>query len=174
MKNAILAQFEELFTSKTKQHPNFRPGDTIRVHYKIEESKTGAKEKKFRIQVFEGVCLRFHRGTTSASFTVRKVGANAVGVERVFAYHSPYIDRIDIVSGGAVRRSRLYYLRSLAGKAARIKSRRLKAGEPTSTLGFEKAAKEKRPKADKGDKKEKAAKSKTKTKKAAKKKKAKA
>ena len=106
MKNAILAKFEESFLSKSKKHPSFRPGDTIRVHYKVEEASRG-KEKKFRIQVFEGVCIRFKKGTSNSSFTVRKIGANSVGVERVFAYHSPLVVRIDIVSGGIVRRARL-------------------------------------------------------------------
>ena len=119
-----------------KKHPNFRPGDTIKVHYKIEEAaKAGAKEKKFRIQAFEGVCLRFKKGATASSFTVRKIGANSVGVERVFAYNSKLIDKLEIVAGGMVRRARLYYLRNLSGKAARIKSRRLKAGELMATVG---------------------------------------
>lgn len=99
-----------------KNLPNFRAGDTLRVHCKIRE---GDKE---RIQVFEGVCLRRHRGGVSASFTVRKV-SYGVGVERVFPLHSPLIDRIEVTSSGKVRRSRLYYLRKLSGKAARIEGR---------------------------------------------------
>ena len=92
-----------------KNLPDFRAGDTLRVHCKIRE---GDKE---RIQVFEGVCLRRHRGGISASFTVRKV-SYGVGVERVFPLHSPLIDRIEVTSSGKVRRSRLYYLRKLRGK----------------------------------------------------------
>lgn len=97
--------------------PEFRPGDQIKVHVKIRE---GEKE---RIQVFEGVCIRRHRGRTGASFTVRKV-SYGVGVERVFPTHSPSIDHIDVVRKGKVRRSRLYYLRERRGKAARIKEKR--------------------------------------------------
>lgn len=97
--------------------PEFRPGDTVKVHVKIRE---GDKE---RIQVFEGVCIRRHRGTSGASFTVRKV-SYGVGVERVFPTHSPSIDHIDVVRRGKVRRSRLYYLRERRGKAARIKEKR--------------------------------------------------
>ncbi len=96
--------------------PEFRPGDKIKVHVKIRE---GDKE---RIQVFEGVCIRKRRGRTGASFTVRKV-SYGVGVERIFPTHSPMIDRIEVVSRGKVRRSRLYYLRQRSGKAARIKER---------------------------------------------------
>jgi large subunit ribosomal protein L19 len=98
--------------------PDFRTGDQIKVHVKIKE---GEKE---RIQVFEGVVIRNRKGNTGATFTVRKV-SYGVGVERIFPLHAPAIDRIDIVSRGKVRRSRLYYLRELKGKAARIKERRV-------------------------------------------------
>lgn len=162
MKNAIIADFEKKVLSTAKKHPAFRAGDTIRVHYKLEETKSadekgkgkdkGKEEKKFRTQIFEGVCLRNRKGLTSASFTVRKIGANSVGVERVFPSNSPLIERIDIVSGGAVRRARLYYLRERAGKAARISARRLKAGEATSTLGHEKVKKVKEIRAPKAKK----------------------
>ena len=94
--------------------PAFRPGDTIKVHLRIVE---GEKE---RIQVFQGNVIRIHRGTTGGTFTVRKV-SDGVGVERVFPLHSPFIDRVEMVTEGRVRRSRLYYLRELKGKAARIK-----------------------------------------------------
>jgi large subunit ribosomal protein L19 len=100
--------------------PEFRTGDQIRVHVKIKE---GEKE---RIQVFEGVVIRKHNGNTGATFTVRKV-SYGVGVERIFPLHAPAIDRIDLVSHGKVRQSRLYYLRKLKGKAARIKERRVSA-----------------------------------------------
>lgn len=99
-----------------KGMPDFRSGDTLRVYCKIRE---GDKE---RIQVFEGVCIRRHRGGVSASFTVRK-NSYGVGVERVFPLHSPMIDRIEVATTGKVRRSRLYYLRKLSGKAARIEGR---------------------------------------------------
>ncbi len=96
--------------------PKFRSGDTIKVHLRIVE---GEKE---RIQIFQGNVIRIKRGTTDATFTVRKV-SNGIGVERIFPTHSPFIDRVEVVSLGRVRRSRLYYLRELKGKAARIKPR---------------------------------------------------
>ena len=94
----------------------FRSGDTVKVHLRIVE---GEKE---RIQVFQGNVIRIKRGSTDASFTVRKI-SDGVGVERIIPLHSPFIDHIDVVSRGRVRRSRLYYLRNLRGKAARIKPR---------------------------------------------------
>ena len=93
--------------------PAFRAGDTVRVHTKIKE---GDKE---RIQVFEGVVIRHRKGDARAMFTVRKV-SYGVGVERMFPVHSPRIDKIEVVGHGEVRRSRLYYLRELQGKAARL------------------------------------------------------
>lgn len=99
-----------------KDVPEFRPGDTVRVHVKIRE---GDKE---RIQVFEGVVLRRRRGMAHASFTVRK-NSYGIGVERVFPLNSPAIDHIDVIGRGKVRRSRLYYLRNLSGKKARIRQR---------------------------------------------------
>ncbi|MGD9210196.1 MAG: 50S ribosomal protein L19 [Desulfobacteraceae bacterium] len=97
--------------------PNFIPGDTIKVHVKIKE---GEKE---RIQVFQGVVIGRHNGGTSSTFTVRKV-SYGVGVERIFPLHSPIIDKIEVVTRGRVRRAKIYYLRKLRGKAARIKERR--------------------------------------------------
>ena len=97
--------------------PDFRPGDTVRVHARIRE---GDKE---RVQVFQGVVIRKRGGTTGATFTVRKV-SYGVGVERVFPMHSPIIDRVEILTRGKVRRAKLYYLRNLRGKAARIKEKR--------------------------------------------------
>jgi large subunit ribosomal protein L19 len=97
-----------------KDLPAMRAGDTVRVHTKIRE---GDKE---RIQVFEGVVIAYRKGQPGSSmFTVRKV-SYGVGVERMFPAHSPRIDHIEVVSHGAVRRSRLYYLRALQGKAARL------------------------------------------------------
>lgn len=98
--------------------PSFAPGDTVKVHVKIRE---GEKE---RIQVFQGVVISKRKGTTGASFTVRKI-SNGVGVERIFPLHSPVVDKIEVVTHGRVRRSKIYYLRKLRGKAARIKERRL-------------------------------------------------
>ncbi len=97
--------------------PAFRSGDTVKVHLRIVE---GEKE---RIQVFQGNVIRIHRGTTGATVTVRKV-SEGVGVERVFPLHSPFIDHMELVTEGRVRRSRLYYLRNLKGKAARIKPKK--------------------------------------------------
>ena len=97
--------------------PDFKPGDTIKVHARIKE---GEKE---RIQVFQGFVLRKRKGTTGATFTVRKV-SYGIGVERIFPTHSPNIDKVEIISRGRVRRGRLYYMRKLRGKAARIKEKR--------------------------------------------------
>ena len=94
--------------------PAFRVGDTIAVHYKIVEGD------KDRIQVFQGVVIKKHRAGLRSSFTVRKVSFN-VGVERVFMLHSPRLDKVEVTSRGVVRRSRLFYLRDLAGKAARVR-----------------------------------------------------
>ena len=91
-------------------------------------------EKKFRIQVFEGVCLRYKKGGMESSFTVRKIASNSVGVERVFAFNSPFIERIDIAASGKVRQARLYYLRDLKGKSARIKTRRHAVDTQLSTI----------------------------------------
>ena len=94
--------------------PDFRVGDTVKVHYRIVE---GDKE---RTQVFQGVVIKRHRAGARSTFTVRKISFN-VGVERVFLSHSPRIEKIEVVSKGVVRRARLFYLRDLAGKAARVK-----------------------------------------------------
>ena len=96
--------------------PAFRSGDTVKVHLRIVE---GEKE---RIQLFQGNVIRIKRGTTNATFTVRKV-SDGVGVERIFPMNSPFIDHVELITQGRVRRSRLYYLRDLKGKAARIKPR---------------------------------------------------
>jgi len=97
--------------------PEFGPGDTVKVHVKIKE---GEKE---RIQVFQGVVISKRKGTTSATFTVRKV-SYGVGVERIFPMHSPIIDKVEVVTRGRVRRAKIYYLRKLRGKAARIREKR--------------------------------------------------
>jgi len=94
--------------------PDFRVGDTVRVHVLIKE---GEKE---RAQVFEGVVIKKHHAGARASFTVRKV-SYGVGVERIFPLHTPRIEKLEVVSRGRVRRARLYYLRDRAGKAARIR-----------------------------------------------------
>ncbi len=96
--------------------PDFSPGDTVKVHVKIRE---GEKE---RIQAFQGVVISKRGALAAATFTVRKV-SYGVGVERIFPLHSPAIDKIELVSKGRVRRAKIYYLRKLRGKAARIKER---------------------------------------------------
>ncbi len=97
---------------------DFAPGDTVSVYVKIKE---GEKE---RIQVFQGVVISKRGGTTNATFTVRKV-SYGIGVERIFPLHSPIIDKVEVVTKGRVRRAKIYYLRKLRGKAARIKERRI-------------------------------------------------
>ncbi len=97
--------------------PDFGPGDTVKILYLVRE---GEKE---RIQAFEGVCLGRRGGGMSESFTVRKV-SGGIGVERVFPLHSPFITGIEVVRRGRVRRAKLYYLRGLRGKAARIQEKR--------------------------------------------------
>ena len=96
------------------KRPAIKPGDTVRVHVKVRE---GDKE---RIQVFEGVVIGLHRGGTRASFTVRKVSFGQ-GVERIFPLHSPTIQKVEVMRSAKVRRAKLYYLRELKGKAARMK-----------------------------------------------------
>ncbi|EKX90301.1 ribosomal protein L19 [Corynebacterium durum F0235] len=97
--------------------PKFRPGDTVNVHVKVIEGD------KSRIQVFKGVVIRRQNGGIRETFTVRKISFG-IGVERTFPVHSPNIDKIEVVSRGKVRRAKLYYLRNLRGKAAKIKEYR--------------------------------------------------
>ncbi|MDQ2815194.1 MAG: 50S ribosomal protein L19 [Actinomycetota bacterium] len=101
--------------------PDFRPGDTLKVHVRVTEGN------RSRIQVFQGVVIRRQGGGARETFTVRKV-SYGVGVERTFPVHSPSLDRIEPVTRGKVRRAKLYYLRDLRGKAARIKERRDQTG----------------------------------------------
>lgn len=99
--------------------PDFRPGDTVRVHVKVVEGE------RQRIQMFEGVVIRRRGGGLSETFTVRRV-SYGIGVERTFPLHSPRVDRIEVRRHGRVRRARLYYLRKLRGKAARIRERNIR------------------------------------------------
>ncbi len=108
---------ETIEQTQLKERPQMRPGDTVRVHVKVRE---GEKE---RIQVFEGIVIGQRHGGARATFTVRKVSFGQ-GVERVFPLHSPVIDKIDIVRSARVRRAKLYFLRNLRGKAARLRERR--------------------------------------------------
>jgi large subunit ribosomal protein L19 len=97
--------------------PDFRPGDTLKVHVRVKEGN------RSRIQVFQGVVIRRQGSSARETFTVRKV-SYGVGVERTFPVHTPAIDKIEVVTRGRVRRAKLYYLRELRGKAARIRDRR--------------------------------------------------
>ncbi len=97
--------------------PEFRAGDTLKVHVKVVEGT------RSRVQLFQGVCIRIHGSGIGRTFTVRKVSFG-VGVERTFPLHTPIVDKIEVVTRGDVRRAKLYYLRNLRGKAAKIKEKR--------------------------------------------------
>lgn len=99
------------------EHPDFKSGDRVNVHYRVRE---GEKE---RIQQFEGTVIARRGSGANRTFIVRKIGAGNIGVERIFPLHSPFIAKIELVREGDVRRSKLYYLRDLRGKAARIKEK---------------------------------------------------
>lgn len=114
MNNAVLNKVLE--KNQRTGYPEFRPGDTIRVHVKIKE---GDKE---RLQAFEGVVIAKHNAGMGETITVRKVSFGQ-GVERIFPIHAPVVDHIDLVRTGRVRRAKLYYLRGLRGKAARLRER---------------------------------------------------
>jgi large subunit ribosomal protein L19 len=111
--NSIIRKLEE--RELRKDLPAFRVGDTLRLQVKVVE---GEKE---RIQSFEGIVIKINRGGNRAAFTVRKV-SYGIGVERIFPLHSPRLEKIQVLSHGRVRRARLYYLRELSGKAARVAS----------------------------------------------------
>ena len=119
MRNRYIEQFEQK-QIEGKEIPAFRAGDTVRVGVRIKE---GDKE---RVQNFEGVCISLRGQGTGKTFTVRKMGANSVGVERIFPLYSDSIESIEVVRRGRVRRAKLFYLRGLRGKAARIKELRRK------------------------------------------------
>ena len=105
---------EQIERTQLTERPQMRAGDTVRVHVKVRE---GDKE---RVQIFEGIVIGFRRGGANASFTVRKVSFGQ-GVERIFPLHSPTIQKVDVVRSARVRRAKLYFLRDLKGKAARMK-----------------------------------------------------
>lgn len=115
MQNALLTKYIQK-NKRAADLPQFRPGDTIRVHVKIKE---GDKE---RLQAFEGTVIAKHNSGMGETITVRKVSFGQ-GVERIFPVHAPVIDHIDVVRTGRVRRAKLYYLRGLKGKAARLRER---------------------------------------------------
>ena len=118
-----LQQVESQYTQTGA--PAFRPGDTVSVHVRVVEGD------KQRIQVFQGVVIARRGGGTRETFTVRKI-SGGIGVERIFPLHSPNVDRIELVRRGRVRRAKLYYLRNLRGKAARIDERREDQGRSSS------------------------------------------
>ncbi|MDD2293337.1 MAG: 50S ribosomal protein L19 [Bacteroidales bacterium] len=109
---------EQAFAKEVKQHPDFKAGDTVTVTYKIKE------ENKERLQKFRGIVIQRSGAGTTKTFTVRKV-SNGVGVERIFPLNSPFIDSIELNKAGKVRRARIFYLRNLTGKKARIKERKM-------------------------------------------------
>ena len=115
MMNAVLTKIVNK-NKRASAHPDFKPGDTIRVHVKIRE---GDKE---RLQAFEGTVIARHNTAMGENITVRKVSFGQ-GVERIFPLHAPVVDHIDLVRTGRVRRAKLYYLRGLKGKAARLRER---------------------------------------------------
>lgn len=108
---------ERVERAQLTERPDIKPGDTVRVHVKVRE---GDKE---RIQVFEGLVIGLHRGGLRTSFTVRKVSFGQ-GVERIFPLHSPLIDQIEVVRSARIRRAKLYFLRKLKGKAARMREQK--------------------------------------------------
>lgn len=111
-------QLQKVESSYLRQDvPAFRPGDTLKVHVRVIEGK------KERIQVFQGIVIARRGGGTSEMFTIRKI-SGSVGVERIFPLHSPTIERLELVRRGKIRRAKLYYLRNLSGKAARIEELR--------------------------------------------------
>ena len=115
MNTSKIAKIEE--ANLRSDVPSFRVGDTVAVHYKIVEGD------KLRVQVFKGIVLKQHRAGARSTVTVRKTSFG-VGVERTFMIHTPRLDKIEVVSRGVVRRARLFYLRELRGKAARVRDQR--------------------------------------------------
>jgi len=122
MRTQDLVTFESQYL-RQKTLPDFKAGDTVSVFVKIQEGAEKDGTPKFRLQPFEGVVIRYRRGTTNSTFLVRKISSGGIAVERNFFVHSPLIDRIEVKVYGKVRRSRIYYLRKLRGKSARIASR---------------------------------------------------
>lgn len=112
--SGVVPEIQAIEAAQLRELPAFRPGDQVRVHYRIKE---GEKE---RIQVFQGVVIRRKGGSVRETFTVRKV-SYGVGVERIFPVHSPKIEKLEVMSRGHVRRAKLYYLRELRGKKARLR-----------------------------------------------------
>lgn len=113
-----MQNWKDVVTNQVRDDfPRFKPGDTVDVHYRVVE---GDKE---RIQVFSGIVIAKHNNRENSTFTVRKISSGGIGVERIFPFNSPYISEIKLKKEGAVRRSKLYYLRDRKGKAARVKEK---------------------------------------------------
>lgn len=115
---SLVESLERQMLKPAEELPDLRPGDTVRVHLRIVE---GERE---RVQAFQGTVIRLRGGGVNKNFTVRRIAAHGVGVERTFLLHSPRIDKIEIVRRAKVRRAQLYYLRERRGKAARLKEKR--------------------------------------------------
>ncbi|MCI0444129.1 50S ribosomal protein L19 [bacterium] len=132
----IIESVAEKYMKKTKL-PEFRPGDTVQVHVKVKETEKSTKKKeaekeKERIQVFEGVVIGMRGRGIQSSFVVRKISFG-VGVERIFPFHSPSVEKIKVMKRGNVRRAKLYYLRERTGKAAKIREKQTaQAEKPTA------------------------------------------
>lgn len=120
--------FDDLNAASMREVPAFRAGDTVKVHVKVIEGT------RSRIQIFQGVVIRRHGAGIGETFTVRKVSFG-VGVERTFPLHTPVIDKIEVVTRGDVRRAKLYYLRGLRGKAAKIREKRETAPVKSASAG---------------------------------------
>jgi large subunit ribosomal protein L19 len=118
MSTNVLLESVEQQATENPNIPQLRPGDTVRVHLRIVE---GDRE---RIQVFQGVVMRMRRSGANANFTVRRIAAHGVGVERTFPLRSPRVERVEVLRHGHVRRAQLYFLRGRRGKAARLRERR--------------------------------------------------
>jgi large subunit ribosomal protein L19 len=114
----IVHELIKFLQAEAPAHPEFGPGDTIKVHVKVVE---GDRE---RVQIFQGIVIRYHGGSNQKMFTVRRVASHNIGVERSFMFNSPRIEKIEVVRRAKVRRAQLYYMRELRGKAARLKERR--------------------------------------------------
>ncbi|MEM7449718.1 MAG: 50S ribosomal protein L19 [Myxococcota bacterium] len=142
-------QIEAIERAQMRERPAFRVGDTIKVHYRIRE---GEKE---RIQIFQGVVIRRNNGGIGATFTVRKI-SYGVGVERIFPFHSPRVERVEVESRAHVRRARLYYLRDLSGKKARLRASKKKSAD-ISGLNVDLSAKTGEKRRKRGKKRKKAA-----------------
>ncbi|HJL17286.1 MAG TPA: 50S ribosomal protein L19 [Sandaracinaceae bacterium LLY-WYZ-13_1] len=123
--SGVVPEIQAIEAAQQRQLPAFRPGDQVKVHYRIRE---GEKE---RIQVFQGVVIRRKGGGARETFTVRKI-SYGVGVERIFPVHSPKIEKLEVVSRGHVRRAKLYYLRERRGKKARLRQSQKQSGDVRS------------------------------------------